>query len=67
MMCIIDVPDLRILTESNEEGKPKKSMADAIMMVRRNVIFPNWRKQETAHLNVLRVLQETLMSRLGVG
>ena len=31
---LIEVPDLGILTESNEEGKPKESMADAIRMAR---------------------------------
>ena len=29
---LIEVPDLGILTESNEEGKAKSSLADAIMM-----------------------------------
>lgn len=31
---LIEVPDLKILTEANEEGKPKGTMADAIMMAR---------------------------------
>lgn len=31
---LIEVPDLGILTEANEEGKAKGSMADAIMMAR---------------------------------
>ena len=31
---LIEVPDLGILTESNEEGKAKSSLADAIMMAR---------------------------------
>ena len=31
---LIEVPDLGILTESNEEGKTKGSMADAITMAR---------------------------------
>ncbi|MFQ9115683.1 hypothetical protein [Eubacterium sp.] len=36
--------------------------------VRRNVTIPNWLNQEAekAHLNVSKVLQEALMSRLGV-
>lgn len=36
--------------------------------VRRNVTIPNWlnQKAEKAHLNVSKVLQEALMSRLGV-
>ena len=36
--------------------------------VRRNVTLPNWlnREAEQAHINVSRVLQEALMSRLGV-
>lgn len=36
--------------------------------VRRNVTLPNWlnREAEEAHLNVSRVLQEALMSKLGV-
>lgn len=126
---LIEVPDLQILTESNEEGKKKGSMADAIMMardaigiscieaedngkefiepslfsqidvtkgtfadagvgvvslvdvdldvyrrkvdnkvVRTNVTLPNWLKQEAerAGINVSKVLQEALMSKLGV-
>lgn len=31
---LVEVPDLEILTEANEEGKPKGTMADAIMMAR---------------------------------
>lgn len=31
---LIEVPDLGILTEANEEGAPKGTMADAIMMAR---------------------------------
>ncbi len=31
---LIEVPDLDILTESNEEGKEKGTLADAIMMAR---------------------------------
>lgn len=31
---LIEVPDLGILSEANEEGEPKASMADAMMMVR---------------------------------
>ncbi|WP_330420564.1 type II toxin-antitoxin system HicB family antitoxin [Roseburia sp. AM59-24XD] len=31
---LIEVPDLGILTEANEEGKPKGTMADAMMMAR---------------------------------
>lgn len=31
---LIEIPDLDILTESNEEGKAKGTMADAIMMAR---------------------------------
>lgn len=31
---LIEVPDLRILTEANEEGKQKGTTADAIMMAR---------------------------------
>lgn len=31
---LIEVPDLEIFTEANEEGKPKGTMADAIMMAR---------------------------------
>lgn len=126
---LIEVPDLGILTEANEEGKAKGTMADAIMMardaiglaciniedsgkeipvashfedidiskgafyeegagmlslvdvdlvvyrrkvdnktVRRNVTLPNWLNQEAekAHLNVSKILQEALMTRLGV-
>ncbi len=126
---LIEVPDLGILTEANEEGKQKGSMADAIMMardaigikcitaeddgiivsapsvlstvdvtkgvfadegvsvvslvdvdlvayrrmidnkaVRRNVTLPNWLnvEAEKAHINVSKVLQDALMSILGV-
>ena len=31
---LIEVPDLGILTEANEEGKPKGTISDAIMMAR---------------------------------
>ena len=31
---LIEVPDLGIITEANEEGKAKGTMADAIMMAR---------------------------------
>lgn len=31
---LIEVPDLEILTEANEEGKPKAAIADAIMAAR---------------------------------
>lgn len=31
---LIEVPDLEILTEANEEGKPKGTITDAIKMVR---------------------------------
>ena len=36
--------------------------------VRRNVTLPNWLNQEAekAHINVSRVLQEALMTKLGV-
>lgn len=126
---LIEVPDLGILTEANEEGKPKGTLADAIMMardaigmkcicrqddgqelivpsqlsevditkgafyedgngmvslvdvdlevyrrmmdnktVRRNVTIPNWLNQEAekAQINVSKVLQEALMSKLNV-
>ena len=126
---LIEVPDLGILTEANEEGKTKGTLADAIMMardaigiqcisredagqelitpsslsevditkgafyeegvgfvslvdvdlaayrrmmdnrtVRRNVTIPNWLNQEAekAQINVSKVLQEALMSKLNV-
>lgn len=126
---LIEVPDLKILTEANEEGKMKGSMADAIMVardaigiscieaedegreladassfsqidvskgtfakegagvvslvdvdlaiyrrmldnktVRRNVTLPNWLnlEAEKAKINVSKVLQEALMTKLGV-
>ena len=126
---LIEVPDLGILTEANEEGAKKGTIADAIMMardaigisciekedegknlvspsilsdidvskgtfftdgksfvslvdvdlviyrrmldnktVRRNVTLPNWLNQEAdkAKLNVSKVLQEALMTKLGV-
>lgn len=31
---LIEVPDLKLYTEANEEGAPKGTMADAIMMAR---------------------------------
>lgn len=126
---LIEVPDLGILSEANEEGTAKASMAEAIMMardaigiscveaedqgkemtspsrlaevdvskgtfyedgksfvslvdvdlviyrrmldnktVRRNVTLPNWLNQEAekAKVNVSKVLQEALMTKLGV-
>lgn len=126
---LIEVPDLEILTEANEEGKPKDTLADAIMMardaigiaciekedkgedikepsslenidisqstfagegknivsvvdvdlveyrrkidtkvVRKNVSLPSWLNYEAdkAGINVSRVLQEALISVLGV-
>ncbi len=126
---LIEVPDLGILSEANEEGKKKGSIADAIMMardaigiscieaedqgseivcaskiseidiskgvffeagksfvslvdvdlvtyrrmldnktVRRNVTLPNWlnHEAEKAKVNVSKVLQEALMTKLGV-
>lgn len=126
---LIEVPDLKIYTEANEEGAPKGTMAEAIMMardaiglacmsaedngeeipmassveeidiskgvfygegksivslvdvdlviyrrkmdnkmVRRNVTLPNWLnlEAEKAQINVSKVLQEALMTRLGV-
>lgn len=126
---LIEVPDLSILTESNEEGKEKGTIADAIMMardaigtacisaedngkevapasnleeidiakgifyevgqcmvslvdvdldvyrkradnkmVRRNVTLPNWlnREADEAKINVSKVLQEALMTKLNV-
>lgn len=61
-----------------EEGKSFVSLVDVDFLayrsrldnktVRRNVTLPNWlnREAEEAHLNVSRVLQEALMSKLGV-
>lgn len=126
---LIDIPDFGILTEANEEGKEKGTLADAVGMardaiglacisaedsgkmvkepskisdiditksafygegttlvslvdvdlvayrrlidnrtVRRNVTLPNWLNQEAekAHINVSKVLQEALMTKLGV-
>lgn len=126
---LIEVPDLNIITEANEEGAKKGTIAEAIMMardaigikcieaedngikvsepseiadidiskgtfyedgqvtlslvdvdlisyrkmldnrtVRRNVTLPNWLNQEAekAHVNVSKVLQEALITRLGV-
>ncbi len=126
---LIEVPDLRILTEVNAEGKRKGTMVEAIAMardaigmkcirmedegmeltqptnlseidvskgvfaeegigivsfvdvdlvayrrlvdnksVRRNVTLPNWLniEAEKAHINVSKILQEALMSVLGV-
>lgn len=126
---LIEIPDLGILTEANEEGKKKGTLADAVAMardaiglacisaedngkqipvaselknidiskgtffeegegiislvdvdliayrrridnktVRRNVTLPNWLNQEAdkAKINVSKVLQEALMTKLGV-
>ena len=61
-----------------EAGKSYVSLVDIDFMtyrrkidtktVRRNVTLPNWLNQEAeaAHINVSKVLQEALMSRLGV-
>lgn len=61
-----------------EDGKSFVSLVDVDFLayrsrldnktVRRNVTLPNWlnREAEEAHLNVSRVLQEALMSKLGV-
>ena len=126
---LIEVPDLAVLTEANQEGKKKSTLADAVAMardaiglkcismedegiemidatsfshidicnsvfyeegksfvsivdvdlvayrqkndmkmVRRNVTLPNWlnKEAEAAHINVSRVLQEALMSKLNI-
>lgn len=126
---LIEIPDLKILTEACDDKKKKWKIADAIemardaiglwcitkedegmelpdpttmakidivgstfydenksfvsmvdvdllvyrqkndrKMVRRNVTLPNWlnREAEAAHINVSRVLQEALMSKLNV-
>lgn len=61
-----------------EDGKSYLSLVDIDFMeyrrkvdnktVRRNVTLPNWLNQEAdkAHINVSRVLQEALMTKLGV-
>lgn len=61
-----------------EEGKSQLSLVDIdfdvyrrkidIKTVRRNVTLPNWlnREAEEAHINVSKVLQEALMTKLGV-
>ena len=61
-----------------EDGKSYLSLIDIDFMeyrrkvdnktVRRNVTLPNWLNQEAdkAHINVSRVLQEALMTKLGV-
>ncbi|MGN1176285.1 MAG: type II toxin-antitoxin system HicB family antitoxin [Roseburia sp.] len=61
-----------------EDGKSCLSLVDIDFMeyrrkvdnktVRRNVTLPNWLNQEAdkAHINVSRVLQEALMTKLGV-
>ena len=61
-----------------EDGKGYVSLVDIDFMtyrrkidnktVRRNVTLPNWLNQEAeaAHINVSKLLQEALMSRLGV-
>ncbi len=61
-----------------EDGKTFVSIVDVdlvvyrqkndMKMVRRNVTLPNWlnREAEAAHINVSRVLQEALMSKLNI-
>ena len=61
-----------------EDGKTFVSVVDVdllvyrqkndMKMVRRNVTLPNWlnREAEAAHINVSRVLQEALMSKLNI-
>ncbi len=55
-ISIVDV-DLTVYRRKND-----------MKMVRRNVTLPNWlnREAEAAHINVSRVLQEALMSTLGI-
>lgn len=43
---LIEVPDLGILTEANEEGKPKGTLADAIMMARDAIGMKCIRRQD---------------------
>ena len=61
-----------------EEGEGQLSLVDIdfdvyrrkldVKTVRRNVTLPNWLNQEAeeAHINVSKVLQEALMTKLGV-
>ena len=55
-ISVVDV-DLKVYRQKND-----------MKMVRRNVTLPNWlnREAEAAHINVSRVLQEALMSTLGL-
>ncbi len=55
-VSIVDV-DLLVYRQKND-----------MKMVRRNVTLPNWlnREAEAAHINVSRVLQEALMSKLNI-
>lgn len=55
-ISVVDV-DLNVYRQKND-----------MKMVRRNVTLPNWlnREAEAAHINVSRVLQEALMSTLGL-
>lgn len=74
-----NIKDIDVLNGTfAEEGKGIISMVDVDFIVyrrkndnkaiRRNVTLPNWLNQEAeaAHINVSRVLQEALMSKLGV-
>lgn len=55
-VSVVDV-DLAVYRQKND-----------MKMVRRNVTLPNWlnREAEAAHINVSRVLQEALLSTLGL-
>lgn len=74
-----DSKDINIKSGTfSEEGESQLSLVDIdfdvyrrkidVKTVRRNVTLPNWlnREAEEAHINVSKVLQEALMTKLGV-
>ena len=77
--CSSKIQDIDISVSTfYEDGKTFVSIVDVdllvyrqkndMKMVRRNVTLPNWlnREAEAAHINVSRVLQEALMSKLNI-
>ena len=59
---LIEVPDLGILTESNEEGKTKGSMVDAITMARDAIVLSNSEAKEAGK----KVIQPSKMTVIDI-
>ena len=79
IVCSSRIQDIDVTSSTfYEDGKTFVSIVDVdlcvyrqkndMKMVRRNVTLPNWlnREAEAAHINVSRVLQEALMSKLNI-